>query len=68
MKPENDEMPKAWMGYKADPKRFAVIAVCAWCPDKAAAEKLAHNAGFQVSHGICADCFQANNSKLIPDF
>lgn len=33
-----------------------LVTVCAWCPDKAARDAAAAEAGHDVTHGICPDC------------
>ena len=43
------------MGYAAITPRVTV-RVCAWCEDKVQADAEAHQAGFEVTHGICPTC------------
>ena len=40
--------------------------VCAWCPDKAAADTYAAAQGLPVSHGICPACRAAHFPRAIP--
>lgn len=39
-----------------EPAVGPMIMVCAWCPDKALADRYAHRAGYRVTHTICAEC------------
>lgn len=51
-------LPKAWLGYKETPGCRTLVRVCAWCPDRKEAEKLADAAGHEVTHGACPACYQ----------
>lgn len=42
--------PKAWRS------SAGIAYVCAWCPDKDAADALALSLGLAISHGICREC------------
>lgn len=33
-----------------------MIMLCAWCPGAFNRTKAAHDAGLEVTHGICPDC------------
>jgi|SRR5580692_844416 hypothetical protein len=52
LRPFCEKIPRAWLGPAKD-FEAPTIAVCAWCPDKRAAEVLAEALGLQVTHGIC---------------
>lgn len=58
--------PKAWLGYSCVPSHRgkAMIRVCAWCPDKRAAEQLAAKYGHEVTHSICEDHFAEQMGTL----
>jgi hypothetical protein len=60
------ELPRAWLGYAADGKSFCVVKVCAWCPDKAQADKLAGESGLTVTHTICPACYARRISAIMP--
>jgi hypothetical protein len=68
MNPFPEILPAAWMGYAPDPKRFCVVRICAWCPDKKAADELALSSGFEITHSICPGCYQVQQSQKIPNF
>jgi len=53
------------MGYKANPRGGFFARVCAHCPDKAQADRLARDAGLPVSHGICERCYAKQLSALM---
>ena len=59
--------PSALMGYAPPLKGAsrACVRVCAWCPDKAAAEAEAEKYGHDVTHGICPKCFQKQQAALL---
>lgn len=66
MRPVNNRtfappLPVAWMGYAAPD----TIKICAWCPDKFAADRLAREQHFKVTHGMCVDCYQKQLSELL---
>jgi protein-L-isoaspartate O-methyltransferase len=52
----NAQLPKAWMGISE--REPGTVRICSYCPDKVAAETLAHIRGLQTTHGICPDCEQ----------
>lgn len=51
--------PRAVLGVRPD----KVARVCAWCPDKDAADEWAESRGYEISHGMCDAC---KNKMLIP--
>jgi hypothetical protein len=59
-------MPNAWLGFapRTGDKRRACVRVCAWCPDKQAADDLAAAHGYDVTHGQCPACYQRELAKL----
>ena len=57
--------PAAWLGYAVKPTGGFVVRVCAWCPDKAEADRLAHAAGLEVTHCMCVSCYQIQLSDLL---
>ena len=54
-------MPQAWMGYAAPD----TIRVCAWCPDKSAADRLAREQHFKATHSMCVTCYQKQLAELL---
>jgi hypothetical protein len=54
-------LPVAWIGYA----RTDTVRVCAWCPDKMAADKLALAQGFRVTHQICPVCYNKQLAELL---
>ena len=62
-----DTFPAAWLGYA--PQRIAgsdllCVRVCAYCPDKAEAERQAQAAECDVTHAICVPCYQKQLDAL----
>jgi hypothetical protein len=55
--------PRAWMGLTAD-RRTA--RVCAYCPDKAKAERRADALNLSVTHGACPECLAKLMANLTP--
>lgn len=53
--------PVAWMGYCSP---VGTVKICAWCPDKAAADKIAKDSGLMVTHGMCVACFTKEQISL----
>lgn len=53
--------PHAWMGLAADGR---TARVCAYCPDKTQADRLAAGDGRPVTHGICPACLAVQMPKL----
>ena len=54
---QNPMLCRAWLGYAVDPTSADVAArVCAWCPDKEAAELEAARLNLTITHGICPTC------------
>lgn len=51
-----DQLPVAWLGYAPHFEAFTCVRICAWCPDKKEADKLAKDAGLKVSHTCCEKC------------
>jgi hypothetical protein len=59
------ELPRAWLGYAPDRKRFCVVRVCVCCPDKTKAEELAARADLGVRLSICPECYERKISAMI---
>lgn len=38
--------------------------ICAWCPDKKAADEFALIGGYELNHTICADCAKGLTKDL----
>ena len=61
-----NDVPTAWMGYAtrvAHSKR-PCVRVCAYCPDKKAADALAESKGYDVTHSICPSCYQIQIAQI----
>ena len=60
-------MPAAWMGFapRVAHSPRACVRICAWCPDKAEADRLAYIWGYDVTHGQCPACVQRVMAKLL---
>lgn len=50
--------PVAWMGLSPDSR---TARICAYCPDKNAADARANALNLQMTHGICPEC----NAKFL---
>jgi hypothetical protein len=55
--PTAPPLPDAWMGMAERFKKPTAL-VCAWCPDKDKADRLAESRGLDVSHGVCSACLK----------
>lgn len=54
---QNPTLCAAWLGYALDTSAADVmVRICAWCPDKEAAEREAKRLCVKVTHGICKTC------------
>lgn len=58
-------LPKAWLGYKPSTSGRPLVRVCAWCPDRAEAERQAREARHDVTHGICPACYYRQLSTVM---
>lgn len=44
------------------PDKFA--RVCAWCPDKVAADAWCESRGYDVSHTLCGECAEKQKQEI----
>jgi len=61
MKGRTNMRPHAVLEVRPD----KVARVCAWCPDKVAADEWCEGRGYEVSHGMCDACKEKQRA-LIP--
>ena len=55
--PWPEVMPAAWLGYSPSPRfKRLTVRICARCPDRPVAEKLARDLGADVTHTWCPGC------------
>lgn len=55
---QNPTLCAAWLGYVMDEHAADVmVRICAWCPDKEAAEREARRLCLKVTHGVCPKCY-----------
>ena len=60
--PSVSELPKAWLGYSPCKGGGFAVRVCAWCSDKAEAERLARP--LPITHTICPACYARQLAQL----